>query len=60
MKIARIDPKTCCGEEECLVLKACPVEAVRRKEDGKWEIDFRRCLGCGRCVQFCRCQAVSI
>ena len=38
--------------------EACPVNAIRKNEDGVAEIDFRRCIFCGKCFRACPFSAV--
>lgn len=38
--------------------EACPVNAIRKGEDGKARIDFDACISCGRCMRNCPFGAV--
>ncbi|MGE4584008.1 MAG: monomeric [FeFe] hydrogenase [Sphaerochaeta sp.] len=33
--------------------EACPVNAVKKNEDGYVEIDYEKCISCGRCAMSC-------
>lgn len=46
-------PKLCnhCDEPSCV--KACPVKATYKREDGVVVIDYEKCIGCGYCVAAC-------
>lgn len=33
--------------------EACPVDAVKKNDDGVVEIDHKKCIGCGKCVRSC-------
>ena len=33
--------------------EACPVNAVKKNEDGYVEIDYTKCISCGRCAMSC-------
>lgn len=33
--------------------EACPVDAVKKNEDGFVEIEHDKCIGCGKCVRSC-------
>jgi DMSO reductase iron-sulfur subunit len=39
--------------ENAFCMKACPVKAIRRREDGIVLLDESRCVGCGQCYMFC-------
>ena len=38
--------------------EACPVNAIRKNEQGVAEIDFKRCVFCGKCFHACPFSAV--
>lgn len=33
--------------------EACPVDAIRKNDDGVAVIDHRKCIGCGKCARSC-------
>ncbi len=33
--------------------QACPVDAVKKNEEGYVEIDYKKCISCGRCAASC-------
>jgi Fe-S-cluster-containing hydrogenase component 2 len=33
--------------------EACPVNAVKKNEEGYVEIDYKKCISCGRCAMSC-------
>ncbi|MCL2369424.1 MAG: 4Fe-4S binding protein [Alphaproteobacteria bacterium] len=37
---------------------ACPFDAIKRKDDGKFEIDQSLCEKCGACVNTCPVDAI--
>lgn len=41
----------CIGFGDCA--EVCPFDALHMREDGLPHVDYRKCTGCGRCVQAC-------
>ncbi|MBK9170856.1 MAG: 4Fe-4S dicluster domain-containing protein [Bryobacterales bacterium] len=40
-----------CADATCI--KACPVKAIWRRDDGIVLVNTDKCVGCGMCVKFC-------
>lgn len=47
----RFEPCMHCDEPACV--KACPVKAISKREDGIVVVDYDKCLGIGLCVKAC-------
>jgi Fe-S-cluster-containing dehydrogenase component len=45
-----------CNEPPCA--KACPVEAITKREDGIVILDFEKCTGCQLCIDECPYHAI--
>lgn len=52
-----IEPAKCVGCYRCYMY--CP-DGVIFKKDGKVDIDYDFCKGCGICVKTCPCAAISM
>lgn len=46
-------PVVCNQCENAYCMKACPVKAIQRNDEGIVSIGKDRCIGCGLCAQFC-------
>lgn len=57
--VMEVDVPRCDGSPWCPAARVCPRGALRRREDGRWEIDAARCTGCGVCVRACPAGAVG-
>lgn len=55
--VVRLDATRCDLRQECV--RACPVGNFSVAE-GKLQIDFENCLGCGLCVSTCPCGALYL
>ena len=53
-----IDQETCvkCG----MCLSYCPVNSIRKKKDGRFEISYDYCKGCGICANECNVKAIEM
>ncbi|MHB1153455.1 MAG: 4Fe-4S binding protein [Eubacteriales bacterium] len=60
MRRAIIKPDHCKNCMICLVEQKCPNTAIIResKEDKPW-IDFYKCRGCMKCINYCQNNAVE-
>ena len=43
-----------------MCLMYCPVNSIRRHEDGSFEICYDYCKGCGICAEICPVKAISM
>lgn len=53
-----LDQSTCARCGFCLMF--CPVNSVRRLEDGSFSIDLAYCKGCGICAAECASRAITM
>jgi ferredoxin len=53
-----IDVERCVGCAACM--RACPMEAIRIRRDGKALIKPHLCIDCGECVRVCSSKAVVV
>ncbi len=53
-----VTAEKCKGCKTCAVETACPVH-IAKTENGKLNIDFEKCINCGRCVGKCPFGAVN-
>ncbi len=55
------DERRCIGRTACrdACRRACPVDAIAARDDGKVAIDLDRCTACGECVLVCPSRALE-
>jgi ferredoxin len=54
----RLDPERCVGCAACM--RACPMEAIRIRRDGKALIKPHLCIDCGECIRVCGHKALLV
>lgn len=60
-KVAYIVQNKCDKSPFCPVKRVCPVNAVTKQGFfGSVEIDSTKCIGCGKCIQYCPHGAVKM
>lgn len=63
-KIAVINENVCDKSPFCPVKRVCPVKAVTQDVKffaaGVPVVDPEKCIGCGKCVNYCPMRAVSM
>ena len=57
-RLAVIDPVSCTGCGWCAMF--CVMECIVLREDGLYEVDAERCIGCRGCLGNCFYDAVKI
>lgn len=64
MKKAVLNEASCDKSPFCGAKRACPVNAISFVKEGifngKIEIDKEKCIGCGKCVNYCPHGAISM
>ncbi|AZR72460.1 4Fe-4S ferredoxin [Anoxybacter fermentans] len=65
MKKAYIDPKKCDRSPFCPAKRVCPVQAITQEKNsifstGPAKVDPEKCIGCGKCLNFCPGQAITM
>ena len=58
VQLAVIDPVSCTGCGWCAMF--CPMKCIFQREDGIYEVDAARCIGCRGCKVNCFYGAVTI
>ena len=60
-EIVELKKGNCVGTEKCgICLDRCILEASYKDEDGKSNVRYERCLGCGLCVTTCKYTARTL
>lgn len=49
----KIIKKRCPHNHQCRVVKSCPANALSQKENEVPEIDYSKCIKCGKCISLC-------
>ncbi|MGB9661207.1 MAG: 4Fe-4S ferredoxin [Moorellaceae bacterium] len=57
---AYVDPSRCVGSVDCPARAHCPAGAIFREEEAGPFFVGPECLGCGRCITYCRWGAISL
>ena len=52
MKIT-VNKRFCPQNHPCPSVRVCPVGALSQKGFGAPEIDYNKCVSCGKCVRYC-------
>lgn len=65
MKKAYIDPVKCDRSPACPARRICPAKAISQESKGFFfagpaVVDESKCTGCGKCVNFCPGQAITM
>jgi Fe-S-cluster-containing hydrogenase component 2 len=64
MKKAVLNQAKCDRSPFCGAKRVCPVGAINFVKEGmfngKIEIDLGKCIGCGKCVNYCPHSAISM
>ncbi len=55
-----VDETLCTHDHDCVPVKVCPVEAIRRTGDCPPVVNHRICLVCGACLKVCPTKALSV
>ena len=56
---ARIDPDECTACGVCAD-ERCQVGAIKQDDEGNYQVQLERCIGCGLCVSTCPVEAVQL
>ncbi|CDF58267.1 4Fe-4S binding protein [Thermobrachium celere] len=65
MKKAYVDPQKCDRSPFCPAKRVCPVGAITQERSGFFgggvsKVDEEKCIGCGKCVNFCPAGAIRM
>ena len=50
----------CPQNHKCPAVKVCPVEALSQEGFEAPQIDYNKCIGCGKCSNFCPKKALIL
>jgi Fe-S-cluster-containing hydrogenase component 2 len=59
-KILIVNLGRCPQNHRCPAMKVCPAGVLSQKEFNAPDVDMNKCIKCGRCVQFCPMNALSL
>lgn len=59
-KKAYIDSETCDKSPFCPAKRICPVKAITQKLGKVSIVDEEKCIGCGKCLNFCPGNAITM
>lgn len=55
-----IERKNCPQNHPCPAVKVCPVGALSQSGFNAPEIDYNKCVACGKCSDFCPKKALQL
>jgi Na+-translocating ferredoxin:NAD+ oxidoreductase subunit B len=58
--VAEVDVEACIVCDDCEGGERCPVGALGEMEEGRFQVDGTRCLGCGVCAVACEFEAIRL
>jgi len=58
--VLKIKKERCPQNHKCPAVKVCPVGALSQKEFASPEIDYDKCIACGKCASVCPMNALVL
>lgn len=52
--------ENCPQNHKCPAVKICPVKALSQKDLEAPQIDYNKCIGCGKCANLCPKKALVL